>query len=76
MGKTVTHSTWAYGNKVFIKIQDKGNKEEMKHFSQLTSHIFNFDDWYSLFLLTICYYRRIQNPVKRLVWHIFIWKNN
>ena len=29
-------STWAYDGKVFIKIQDNGNKEEIKHLSQLT----------------------------------------
>ena len=33
---------------VFIKIQDSGNREGIKHLSQLTrkfpDHIFNFDD--------------------------------
>ena len=46
--KRLTDSPWAYGGKVFIKIQDNGNKEEIKHSSQLTiklpDHIFNFDD--------------------------------
>ena len=41
-------STWVYGGKVFIKIPDNGNKEEIKHLSQLTrkfaDYIFNFDD--------------------------------
>ena len=39
---------WAYGCKVFIKIQGNGNKEEIKLLRQLTrklpDHIFNFDD--------------------------------
>ena len=46
--KRLIDSTWAYGGKVFIKIQDNGNKEEIKHLSQLTKkfpyHTFNFDD--------------------------------
>ena len=46
--KRLIDSTWVYGHKVFIKIQDNGNKEEIKHLSQLTrkfpDHIFNFDD--------------------------------
>ena len=46
--KRLIDSTWAYGRKVFIKIQDNGNKKEIKHLSQLTKifpdHIFNFDD--------------------------------
>ena len=46
--KRLIDSTWAYGGKVFIKIQDTGNKEEIKHLSQLTKkfpdHVFNFDD--------------------------------
>ena len=46
--KMLINSTWAYGGKVFIKIQDIGNKEEIEHLSQLTrkfpDHIFNFDD--------------------------------
>ena len=48
--KRLIDSIWAYGGKVFIKIQDNGNKEEIKHLSQLMrkfpDHIFNFDDWY------------------------------
>ena len=39
---------WAYVGKVFIKIRGNGNKEEIKHLSQLIGkfpdHIFNFDD--------------------------------
>ena len=46
--KRLIDSTWAYDGKIFIKIQDNGNKEEIKHLSQLTrkfsDHIFNFDD--------------------------------
>ena len=46
--KKLIDSTWVYGGKVFIKIQDNGNKEEIKHLRQLTrkfpDHIFNFDD--------------------------------
>ena len=46
--KRLINSTWAYGGKVFIKIQENGNKEEIKHLSQLTKkfpdRIFNFDD--------------------------------
>ena len=46
--KRLIDSTWVYGGNVFIKIQDNGNKEEIKHLSQLTrkcpDHIFNFDD--------------------------------
>ena len=34
--KGLIDSTWVYGGKVFIKIQDNGNKEEIKHLSQLT----------------------------------------
>ena len=58
--KRLIDSMWAYSRKVFIKIQDNGNKEKIKHLSQLTrkfpDHIFNFDDLYSplftmLFLL-------------------------
>ena len=46
--KRLIDSTWTYGGKVFIKIQDNGNKAGTKHLSQLTKklpdHIFNFDD--------------------------------
>ena len=46
--KRLIDSTWAYGGKIFIKIQDNGNKEEIKHLSQLTrkfpDYIFHFDD--------------------------------
>ena len=46
--KRLIDSTWAYDRKVFIKIQDNGNKEEIKHLRQLTrkfpGHVFNFDD--------------------------------
>ena len=46
--KRLIDSTWVYGGKVSIKVQDNGNKEEIKHLSQLTrkfpDHIFNFDD--------------------------------
>ena len=39
---------WAYGGKAFMKMQENGNKEEIKHLSQFTrkfpDHIFNFDD--------------------------------
>ena len=34
--KRLIDSTWAYDGKVFIKIQDNGNKEEIKCLSQLT----------------------------------------
>ena len=33
--KRLIDSTWAYGGKVFIKIEDNGNKDEIKHLSQL-----------------------------------------
>ena len=43
--KRLIDSTWAYGGEVFIKIRDNGNKEEIKHLSQLTrkfpDHDFN-----------------------------------
>ena len=46
--KRLIDSTWAYVGKAFMKIQENGNKEEIKHLSQLTrtfpDHIFNFDD--------------------------------
>ena len=46
--KRLINSTWAYADKVFIKIQDNGNKECIKHLSQFMRkfliHIFNFDD--------------------------------
>ena len=46
--KRLIDSTWVYGGKVLIKIQDNGNKEEIKHLSQLTrkfpDRIFNFND--------------------------------
>ena len=46
--KRLIDSIWAYGGKIFIKIQENGNKEEIKHLSELTrkflDHIFNFDD--------------------------------
>ena len=45
--KRLIDLAWTYGGKVFIKIQDNGNKEEIKHLSQLTrkfpDYIFNFD---------------------------------
>ena len=46
--KRLIDSTWAYVGKAFMKIQETGNNEEIKHLSQLTrtfpDHIFNFDD--------------------------------
>ena len=46
--KRLIDSMWAYGGKVFIKMQDNGNKEEIKYLSQLMrkfpDHIFNIDD--------------------------------
>ena len=46
--KRLIDSTWGYVGKAFMKIQENGNKEEIKHLSQLTrtfpDHIFNFDD--------------------------------
>ena len=46
--KRLIDSTWAYVGKAFMKIQENGNKEEIKHLNQLTrtfpDHIFNFDD--------------------------------
>ena len=46
--KRLIDSTWAYGGKNFIKIQDNSNKEEIKYLSQLTrkflNRIFNFDE--------------------------------
>ena len=46
--KRLWDSMWVYGGKVFIKIQDNTNKEEIKHLSHLTRKfpdlIFNFDD--------------------------------
>ena len=38
--KMLIDSTWIYGGKVFIKIQDYGNKLMRK----FLDHIFNFDD--------------------------------
>ena len=46
--KRLIDSKSAYDGKLFIKMQNHGNKEEIKYLSQLTTefpdHIFNFDD--------------------------------
>ena len=34
--KRLLNWTWAYGSKVFMKIHDNGNKEQIEHLSQLT----------------------------------------
>ena len=70
-------STQVYGEKVFIKIQDNGNKEEIKHLSQLTrkftDHIFNFDDQYSPLFTKGFLLQVSPGPChKHLVWHVEI----
>ena len=46
--KRLIYSTCVYDGKVFIRIQDNSNKEEIKNLCQLTKklpdHIFNLDD--------------------------------
>ena len=46
--KRLIDPAWAYGGKVFLKIEDNSNRDEIKNLSQFTrkipNHIFNFDD--------------------------------
>ena len=40
--RKLINSTWAYAAKVLIKVQDNGDKEEIKHLIQLISKFPNY----------------------------------
>ena len=71
--KRLIDSTWVYGGRVFMKIQENVNKEEIKHLKfPITSLVLMID--IHLCLLSVFYCRWVQDPIKHLGWHV--WSSN